>query len=74
MFDFGSLKDCLKPKILVSGSGDDFTPDSQFLQFCQGLPEPKEFHIIEGADHFWLGYESDLAEKVARFLATALSK
>jgi len=71
--DFESLKDCLKPKLLISGGRDDITPVSQFLQFCQGLPEPKEYHIIEAADHFWWGHEKSLAEKAAAFFTRALS-
>ena len=72
MFDFGALKDCLKPKLLISGSGDDFTPANQFLEFCQNLPEPKECHTIEEANHFWWGYESGLAAKVTAFFTKVL--
>ena len=72
MFDFDFLKDCLKPKLLISGSKDDFTSTSQFLEFCQNLPPPKEYHSIEGADHFWGGYESDLAAKIADFFCRVL--
>ena len=72
MFDFESLKDCLKPKLLLSGSGDDFTPVTQFLQFCQNLPDPKECLSIEGADHFWWGYEFEVASKVTAFFTKAL--
>ena len=74
MFDFGSLKNCLKPKLLVSGSGDEFTPSSQFMQFCRNIPEPRECTSIEGADHFWWGYEEELAIKVASFFADALKE
>ena len=69
MFDFELLKNCLKSKLLISGVRDDFTSVSQFLEFCQNLPEPKECDCIEGADHFWWGYEFDLASKVAAFFA-----
>ena len=72
MFDFESLKDCLKPKLLVSGSSDEFTPHSQFLQFCRDIPEPRDCISIEGADHFWRGYEEELVNKVASFFADAL--
>ena len=72
MFDFGFLKDCLKPNLLISGSGDDFTSSSQFLEFCQNLPQPTEYHSIKGADHFWWGYESDLAAKIADFFNRVL--
>jgi alpha/beta superfamily hydrolase len=72
MFDFDFLKDCPKPKLLISGSNDNFTPVDQFLEFCQNLPEPKEYESIKGADHFWWGYESILAAKVTAFFTKVL--
>ncbi len=72
MFDFDFLKGCLKQKLLISGSRDDFTPTGQFLELCQNLPEPKEYESIEGADHFWWGYESSLAAKVTAFFIKVL--
>jgi alpha/beta superfamily hydrolase len=72
MFNFDFLKGCPKPKLLVSGSRDNFTPTNQFLKFCQNLPEPKECESIEGADHFWHGYESRLAARVTAFFTEIL--
>jgi alpha/beta superfamily hydrolase len=72
MFDFDFLKDCQKPKLLISGSRDNFTPADQFLEFCQNLTEPKECETVEGADHFWWGYESSLAAKVTAFFTKVL--
>lgn len=72
MFDFDFLRDCLKPKLLISGSRDDFTRPEQFLEFCRSLQKPKECETIEGADHFWRGHESHLAAKVTAFLVKAL--
>jgi len=72
MFDFDLLKDCPKAKLLISGSRDNFTPVDQFLEFCQNLPEPKEYESIEGADHFWWEYESILAAKVTAFFTRVL--
>lgn len=71
-FDFEFLKGCLKPKFLISGSKDDFIPVGQFLEFCQSLPDPKECDSIAGADHFWCGYESELADKVTAFFIKVL--
>jgi alpha/beta superfamily hydrolase len=71
-FDFDFLKSCPKPKFLISGSRDDLIPTDQFLEFCQNLPEPKECESIEGADHFWWGYESNLAAKVTAFFTKVL--
>jgi alpha/beta superfamily hydrolase len=72
MFDFNFLKRCLKPKLLILGSRDSFIPSGEFLEFCQGLPEPNECESIEGADHFWWGYESGLAAKVVAFFTKVL--
>jgi uncharacterized protein len=72
MFDFDFLKNCPKPKLLISGSRDDLIPLNQFLEFCRSLPEPKECESITGADHFWWGYESDLVAKVTAFFTRVL--
>ncbi|OGN95397.1 MAG: hypothetical protein A2Z77_03965 [Chloroflexi bacterium RBG_13_51_36] len=72
MFDFSYLKKCLKPKLLVLGSKDNFVATSDFLEFCQTLPEPKQCEIIEGADHSWWGYESRMAAEVTNFFVNAL--
>jgi len=72
MFDFDFLKDCPKPKLFISGSRDNYTAADQFLGFCHNLPEPKECECIEGADHFWWGYETRLAAKVTAFFIKVL--
>jgi alpha/beta superfamily hydrolase len=72
MFNFDFLRDCAKPKLLISGNRDDFTPTDQFLEFCQNVSEPKECESIQGANHFWWGYESGLAAKVTAFFIKVL--
>jgi len=72
MFDFDFLKSRPKPKLLISGSRDNFTPANQFLELCRNLPAPRKLEIIEGADHFWWDYESRLAAKVTAFFIEVL--
>jgi alpha/beta superfamily hydrolase len=72
MYDFSPLKDCIKPKLLISGNRDGFVSERGFIEFCGELCEPREFHVIDGADHFWWGYEAGLAERVAAFFSRAL--
>jgi alpha/beta superfamily hydrolase len=72
MFDFECLQSCDKPKILICGERDDFTPAARFVEFCQGLPDPKEYGTIAGADHFWWGHDSEVADKVATFFSGVL--
>jgi alpha/beta superfamily hydrolase len=72
MLNFDFLKACLKPKLLISGSVDNVAPISQFLEFCRSLSEPRECESVEGADHFWWGYESGLAKRVTAFFTKFL--
>jgi len=72
MFDFYFLKDCFKPKLLISGSRDNFIPIDQFFVSAQNLPAPKKFESIESADHFWYGYESAIAVKIVSFFTKVL--
>ena len=72
MFDFNELMTCLKPKLLVCAGRDNFTSLSRSLDFYRGLPEPKEWHGIAEADHFWWGYEGQVADKVTDFFVRSL--
>ncbi|MFC1917606.1 alpha/beta hydrolase [Chloroflexota bacterium] len=72
MYDFSSLKDCLKPKMLIAGERDNLIPQEQFHQFCEEVTEPKECINVADADHFWWGYEGFMAQKVAEFFTVHL--
>ena len=63
------LKDCAKPKFIVSGSEDAFVPPAQVELLNRKLSGPKQFELISGADHFWWGYELIIAEKIADFFS-----
>jgi alpha/beta superfamily hydrolase len=72
MFDFAFLQNCTLPKLMVSGSEDDFTPVINFTEMCSLLPEPNECHTIPGADHFWLGFEQVVSTTVTNFFNKTL--
>jgi alpha/beta superfamily hydrolase len=61
------LKGCPKPKLMVCGTDDFVVPLDRAKLMNQEAAEPKQFELIDGADHFWLGYEAVLAEKVTAF-------
>jgi alpha/beta superfamily hydrolase len=61
------LKSCNKPKLMVCGTNDFVVPLDQAKLMDKEAAEPKQFELVSGADHFWLGYEAVLAEKVANF-------
>ncbi len=70
--DSEGLMSYLKPKILLCGGRDDFIPVPEFLHLVERIPEPKQYEVISGADHFWWGYEEKVAGAVATFFAEAL--
>jgi uncharacterized protein len=72
LFDFYFLLDCSKPVLLVSGSQDQHIPREDFLDFSKKLIAPAEYQIVEGADHFWQGYEDSLSREVALFFSRVL--
>lgn len=63
------LKGYNKPKFLIAGDSDFVIPEPQFRQQARDIPEPKQFEIIAGADHFWAGFEGEVAQRVTRFFA-----
>jgi alpha/beta superfamily hydrolase len=68
-FNFSFLEKCLKPKLLLCGSDDEIIPKDKFREFVEKLPEPKEYLIVEGADHFWFEFEEEVAECVSKFFS-----
>lgn len=72
LYDFSFLKDCIKPKLLICGDKDQFTPKERFMAFCSKLPSPKLVEVVPYADHFWLGLEKVVSRKVVGFLVNTL--
>jgi len=68
------LKGYTKPKFLISGNHDFVIPLPQFEQHIKNIPEPKHCQVISGADHFWQGYEEEVAQKVAQFFVAGFSR
>jgi alpha/beta superfamily hydrolase len=54
-----------KPKFVIVGENDFVIPREKLLRYAEDRPE--HYQIIAGADHFWGGYEKEVAEKVSRF-------
>jgi alpha/beta superfamily hydrolase len=59
------LKRYNKPKFVIAGENDFVIPREQFLNYAAEMPQ--EYQVIKGADHFWGGYEEEVAEKVSGF-------
>ena len=67
IFDFTPLRDCPKPKLIISGGKDEHIPIDRFTEFCRSISQPSKHYIIDSADHFWWGNESRLGERVVGY-------
>jgi alpha/beta superfamily hydrolase len=72
IFDFKFLQSSRLPKLIIFGDKDFFSPYETTVSLFSSLPEPKRMEIIPGADHFMLGREAEVAEKVSGFLSSVL--
>jgi alpha/beta superfamily hydrolase len=63
------LNDYPVPKLIISGDADEFVPTKQLDLMKQKAAEPKQFELIPSVNHFWHGYETIMADKVAVFFS-----
>ena len=68
------LKRYTKPKFLTVGDADTFIPLERFQQYMRDTPDPKQYQVISGADHFWWGYEEEVARKVTQFFVDGFNQ
>ncbi|MCJ7665037.1 MAG: hypothetical protein MUO24_12470, partial [Desulfobacterales bacterium] len=68
IYDFVSLREEKRPKLIVAGKRDLICPVTQVEELFLSLPQPKVLHIVAGADHFWWGIEDQVADYVIDFL------
>jgi len=68
------LKRYTKPKFLIIGDTDSSIPLERLQQCIKDIPNPKQYQVILGADHFWWGYEEEVAQKVTQFFAAGFNQ
>jgi alpha/beta superfamily hydrolase len=64
VYTFDFLRECVKPKLFVSGARDQFGPRAQLEALVASAAEPKKLVVIEGADHFFEGRLRELRETI----------
>ncbi len=55
LYTYDFLQACLKPKLFISGTNDEFGPVENIEKLVSMASSPKELVLIEGADHFFVG-------------------
>jgi len=63
-YDLNFLASCVKPKLFVSGSRDQFGPRAQLEEMVRTASEPKKLVIINSADHFFEGRLREMRQSV----------
>jgi hypothetical protein len=73
VYNFRFLRECMKPKLFVSGARDRFGPRTKLEALVAALPEPNKLVVIEGADHFFEGRLRELREAIEIWVKQAIS-
>jgi uncharacterized protein len=68
LYTFEFMRDCVKPKLFVSGARDQFGPRAKLEALVASAPEPKKLVLIEGADHFFEGRLREVREAIENFI------
>jgi len=64
---WAQLKGYPGSKFIVVGDADFVIPTEIFQQHIKDITEPGQYKIVPGADHFWCGFETEVAQGVSRF-------
>ena len=62
------------PKLFIQGDMDTLAPFDNFMKHYNDYSEPKKFKIIEGADHFYHGFEESISIEVLSFYESIMTK
>jgi alpha/beta superfamily hydrolase len=60
------------PTLLISGEQDEIAPPASLATLARTIGLQCQVTVVPGADHFWWGYEKELAELVAQFFRQCL--
>ena len=67
-----NLKTKDHPAFVIAGDQDKAVQSDQFAIALDSFARPPARHIVSGADHFWFGYEDEMAPRVAEFFTESL--
>jgi hypothetical protein len=68
LYTYSYLASCTKPKLMISGDHDKFAPAANLRDIFNLAAEPKEFVLIENADHFFEGKLPLMREAITEWL------
>ena len=66
--DFGPISDLDSLRLIVTGSRDDIAPPDLIKKSYAAWNAEAQFEVINGADHFYMGYLDKLEAVLAMYL------
>ena len=72
VYTYEFLRECLKPKLFISGARDQFGPRAALEVMVAASAEPKKLVIIEGGDHFFEGRLREMREAIEVWVKDAV--
>lgn len=73
VYTYKFLGNCDKPKLFISGGRDQYGPEPNLRQVFAEASEPKEFILIEDADHFFEGHLHQMQAAIHDWVKTLFS-
>jgi alpha/beta superfamily hydrolase len=67
-FHYAFLRDCIIPKLFLSGDCDSFAPGAQLERVAAAAAEPKRLVLIPRADHFFTGQLEPMQHALSTWL------
>jgi uncharacterized protein len=68
LYTYAYLSTCTKPKLMVSGDHDQFASTANLREIFSLAAEPKEFVLVENADHFFEGKLPIMRDAISNWL------
>jgi uncharacterized protein len=67
-YRYNFLATCRQPKILISGSADEYGPQAALEAVVAGAAKPAALVIVPGADHFFVGKLDQMQKALSTWL------
>ncbi len=62
------------PRLIITGDRDRLANSDGVAEQLARFNPPADYHVVAGADHFWVGQEREMADKVVGFFRDHLTK
>ncbi len=58
-----------RPKLVIVGGADSVIAPERFEEYRAGAEHPADYKLVPAADHFWAGFDNEIAAAVRSFFS-----